>query len=443
MLAGDHSFPLEYRFEPGHDEDGVTLAVPLKLLNTVDAGRLQWLVPGLLRDKIVALIKALPKPARRALTPPNQFADAFMSVVGDRHDGLLHQRLSDEFQRMTGIGITPGNWDEKAVPGYLRVNLRVLDESGKIITTGRDLDSLRQQLGDDARAAFMASQTANLQAQGITQWDFGELPRRSTTKGGITAYPALVDEQDSVAICLYDHEEDALLSHDAGVLRLLALQLADKLRYLQKSHGISKQALMAWTPLGRPTELARSLVHSTLHELAVDAWKVRERDAFELLLESVRRELIDECTRRAAWLSDSLESYQVCHAQLEQLPQGAFLDAAGDMQGQLDDLVYEGFLDELKPGRLQHYPRYLKAILLRLERLTRNPRQDEVRASEVYPLWHRYQAWLEQGHEYTEEIDTFRWLLHEYRVSQFAQQLGTREKVSPVRLDKAWKEVTN
>ena len=111
------------------------------------------------------------------------------------------------------------------------------------------------------------------------------------------------------------------------------------------------------------------------------------------------------------------------------------------MQGQLHDLVYDGFLDDLEPGRLQHYPRYLEALRLRLERLSLDPRQDQARAAEVYPWWNKYQDWLEQGHEYTSEIDSFRWLLEEYRVSQFAQQLGTREKVSSKRLAKAWKEV--
>ena len=270
------------------DEDGVTLTVPLKLLNTVDAGRLQWLVPGLLRDKIVALIKALPKPARRALTPPTQFADAFMDIVGDKHVGRLQQRLSDEFQRMTGIEIAPRSWDEHAVHGHLRVNIRVLDESGKIIATSRDIDSLREKLGGDARAAFMSSQTANLEQQGIATWNFDELPVRSTTEAGITAYPALVDKHDSVAICLYDHEQDARLSHETGVHRLLALQLTDKLKYLQKSHGISKQALLAWTPLGTSSELAESLVNSTLKQVAAEAWNVRDRAAFESMLSSVR-----------------------------------------------------------------------------------------------------------------------------------------------------------
>ena len=344
---------------------------------------------------------------------------------------------------MTGIDIAPAQWDETAVPPHLRFNIRVLDESGSTIETTRDLEALRSRLGSEAREAFMASQTANLEQQGITTWSIGALPAQTETEDGLTAYPALVDEQDSVAICLYDHEEDALLSHEAGIHRLLSLQLADKFKYLQKNHGISKPAQLAWTAHGDPDELAASLIKSTLQQLAPHAWQVRDVAAFEVLLAYVRRELIDCCMRRAGWLSDSLETYHQISGQLQQLPDGTFLDAVNDMQGQLHDLVYDGFLDDLEPGRLQHYPRYLEALRLRLERLSLDPRQDQARAAEVYPWWNKYQDWLEQGHEYTSEIDAFRWLLEEYRVSQFAQQLGTREKVSPKRLGSAWKKVVS
>ena len=152
-------------------------------------------------------------------------------------------------------------------------------------------------------------------------------------------------------------------------------------------------------------------------------------------------ELIDCCTRRASWLSDSLEAFQTINVKLERLPAGAHDDAADDMHSQLFDLVYEGFLDDLEPGRLRHYPRFLNAILVRLERLAQDPRQDQLRAAKVYPWWHKYQDWLERGHDYTLELDAFRWLLEEFRVSQFAQQLGTREKASAKRLEKAWREV--
>jgi len=376
------------------------------------------------------------------LTPPAQFADAFMDIVSDSTEGSLHDRLSREFKRMTGVEIAPGEWNENAVPSHLRFNIRVLSEVGEMLTTSRDLNTLRTSLGEQARDAFMASQTANLEKQGIVEWDFGDLPLSSSTEAGITAYPALVDENDSVAICLFDHEEDALLSHQAGVHRLLELQLADKLRYVQKNHGISRPALMAWTPLGEPGGLAESLVRSTFHYLAPAAWKIRDRDSFEDLQNSVRAKLVDSCTRRARQLSDSLETYQSILVQLEQLPGGVLVDAVEDVESQLHDLVYEGFLDDLEPGRLQHYPRYLKAVLMRVERLAHDPVQDTTRAAAVSEWWHKYQQWLEEGHEYTAQLDTFRWLLEEFRVSQFAQQLGTREKVSAKRLEKAWREVS-
>ena len=156
------------------------------------------------------------------------------------------------------------------------------------------------------------------------------------------------------------------------------------------------------------------------------------------MLASVRGELIKHSTRRASWLSDTLEAVHTIGVKLEHSSAGA---ATEDIYDQLADLIYEGFLDDLQPGRLQEIPRYLNAILIRFERLEQDPRQDAVRAAAISPWWQKYTDWLGRGREYTEQLDTFRWLLEEYRVSQFAQQLGTREKVSAKRLEKAWIEV--
>jgi ATP-dependent helicase HrpA len=437
-------FPLEYRFEPGHPEDGVVLTVPLEFLNTLEAGRLQWLVPGLLRDKLVALIRQLPKPARRSLTPVPAFAEALQEALQARAGEPLLEASAAELQRLSGLEISVADLDEEAIPEHLRFLLRVTDADGKVLRSGRSLEALQAELGQRAQRRFMDRQGAGFNRDGATDWDYGELPVEVTTDDGARAWPALVDQHRAVGLRLFDTWEEAAFAHESGVIRLLTLRLADKAKYLQTHHGLERSALLAWSPVGSAKDLIADLFLRSLVDTAAEAASaglevVRDGDAFEALCSQVRSRIGRTFLVRAAELNESLELYGRVANAISGTVRRKWPEAFDDLHSQLQDLVYPHFLAELEGGRLQHYPRYLQAIEERLAQLELNPSRDRQRQSEVETWWQKYCDALATGRDYDEALDAFRWLLHEFRISLFAQRLGTAEKVSAKRLADAWR----
>ena len=437
-------FPLDYRFEPGHPEDGVALTVPLELLNTLEPARLQWLVPGMLRDKLVALIRQLPKPVRRLLTPAPAFADALCDSLRGQEDGPLLAACAKELGRLTGLQIAVADLDESAIPEHFRFLVRVTDRDGKLLQAGRDLEVLQAALGQRAQRHFMNLQGAAFNRDGETQWTFGSLPVEARTADGARAWPALVDQDTAVGLRLFDTWEEAVHSQEAGVIRLLVLRLADKAKYLRTHHGIGRDALLAWSTVGTAPALVEDLVWRSLVDTAADVdglllHEVRDPEAFEELAGKVRSRLGRTFLARAAELNESLPLFGQVRRDVNGPIRKKWPRAFDDLSSQLDDLVYPGFLAELESGRLGHYPRYLRAIAERLLQLRQNPLRDSQRQDQVEPWWHRYLEALAAGNAYDESMDSFRWLLHEFRVSLFAQPLGTAVKVSPKRLAEAWR----
>ena len=455
LEAGGRRFALEYRFAPGDPEDGVVLSVPLELLNTLDPGRLQWLVPGLLRDKLEALIRQLPKPLRRALTPAPAFADALVEALAERRGEPLLEACADELRRMTGLELAAADLDETALAPHFRFLVRVTDRDGRVVQSGRDLAALQASLGRRAQRRFMDRQGAGFNRDGLQDWDFGELPAEVKTEEGARAWPALVDQGEAVGLRLFETRDEAAFAHAAGVMRLLALRLADKAKYLRSHHGLDREALLAWSVLGSAEALAADLFWRCLEDTVADGGadsgaasvgggqkrplhELRDAGAFADLLERCRARIGRTCVLRAAELNESLAVYGKV-SRIVRGPLGRRQPAAcEDLDDQLRDLVYPGFLAELECGRLAHYARYLKAVEERLEQLELNPLRDLQRQKEVEPWWRRYQEALASGAEYDEAMDRYRWLLHEFRVSVFAQRLGTAAKVSPKRLAEAW-----
>jgi ATP-dependent helicase HrpA len=314
-----------------------------------------------------------------------------------------------------------------------------------VVASGRDLAELQERLGQRAQRRFMDRQGKGFNRDGETEWAFGELPEKVPTEAGVPAWPALVDQEDAVGLRLFDTAAEAAFSHEAGVLRLLAIGLADKAKYLRNHHGLRREALLAWSPVGSATDLAGDLFWRSLADTVADVAgpsliALRDRGAFEELLETVRSRIGRSAVKRAEELNEALTLYGQVAGRVRKLAP-RHPDAAEDLESQLDDLLYPGFLSDLEPGRLQHYPRYLQAVEERLTALEQNPPRDRQRQDDVDPWWRRYLDALHGGADYDEDMDSFRWLLHEYRVSVFAQQLGTAEKVSPKRLEQAWRRI--
>jgi ATP-dependent helicase HrpA len=439
-----HAFPLDYRFAPGAPDDGVTVTVTLELLNTLDGGSLQWLVPGMLPEKVTEIIRNLPKPVRRGLPPAPQLAESAMAELPAEHSLPLHEALAGVLSRLTGIALAPAALAECPIPEHLEIRIVLLGSGGKVLAVSRDLEDLQARYGQKARRRFMDRVGGEWNRDAETEWAFGDLPVSVKSADGRRAYPALVDQQDAVGLRLFDTAEDAAWSHLQGVRRLLAIGMKDKLRYLEKHHGIASRALMAWNAVGSSTDLVRDLAWSSLCAVADhEAAAVRGEASFRDLLGRARSAVGAEFQRRAVRLREVLEKFgsirKALDAGMAERRPGVFQDIGS----QLADLVYEGFLLDLEPGRLEHYPRYLEAIIQRLERLEQDPARDESLMAQVEGYWSRYLEQVGQGVEYGEALDRFRWLLEEYRVSLFAQQLKTAEKTSPKRLDDAWRQVMN
>ncbi len=450
LQAGVFRLPLRYQFRPGDEADGVTLEVPLERLNALDHGQLQWLVPGLLRDKVVALIKSLPKPQRRAFTPVPQFADAALERLlvqqGSNCPGPLLPALADALQVISGMQVEAGAFDEAVLEDHLRFRIEVVDEQGDCIAVSRNLAELQQQYGQQARRRFMDQLGGEGLRDSEREWVFGELPDTTLTETEngqqIQAWPAIVDQHDAVGLRWFDTAEEAALAHHQGVLRLLALQLGSKLRALRKQHGLSAAGLLAWSAIGSTATLVEDLINSCLLQAVADGpAQVRSKQTFEQLLARTRSEIGPLARQQAMHLNKALKRWGVVANALDDEFARLRPEVFEDMRSQLDDMVYAGFLQDLSPARLRHYPRYLEAMQLRLDGVEKDPRRDAGRMHQVEPFWQQYLQLLEDGQDYDDDVDVYRWLVEEFRVSLFAQQLGAATRVSVKRLQQAWKKI--
>lgn len=342
---------------------------------------------------------------------------------------------------MTGVTFEARHFDETVLPAHLLMRISVVDDKGNEIAQGRSLDELQFRLGQDAQRKFMDEQGLGFNRDGLTHWEVGSLPERVITASGQPAYPALVDQDDCVGLRLFDTAEEAAAAHTEGVLRLCALALADKISWLRKHHGISGTSLLAWSPVGSAEALIHDLVASSLQHACGDCSCIRDEQAYTQLEARLRGALGVECHAQADLLNQVLPVYGRISAVLNGQPGRHYPAAREDILGQMEDLVSDGFLKQLVAGRLQHYPRYFAAIEERLRALRENPQRDAERMRRLQPWWNHYLHRLHSGASYDQELDEYRWMLEEYRVSLFAQRLGTAVKVSEKRLAAAWQNV--
>ena len=434
LRIGAESFRLSYHFDPASDDDGVTLDCPLHLLNRLEPGRLEWLVPGMLEEKVTALIASLPKSKRRSLVPAAEYARAAIEGLGEAEGSLL-DRLCIELGRIGGIGLERADFQLGKLPRHLDFLIRVRDESGQVLGQSRRLEELSERFAERARAEFMARQADRWQRDGLRPGDLEPLPEKVTTRGGHQAWPALVEQGAVAGVRLFDTPEQAHLAHAGGIAALLRASLADQWKYLSKNHGLSRPAQIAWTRVEDVSALTTALRELSLRRFTdpVEVWKVRDSGGFGQLLARVRPEFIAAYQRDAEVLDKVVTAWHELSLQIDSLAQAAPNNTA-DLRSQLDDLLYAGFLNDIEAGRLAHYPRYLRAMRLRLAVLEHDPVRDDQRMAEIQPWWRAYLGHLAGGGWYTPELDRYRWLIEEFRVQIFAQRLGTADKVSPQRL---------
>jgi ATP-dependent helicase HrpA len=446
------ALPFEYRFEPGDEADGVTLVVPVEVLAQVSEGRASWLVPGLLLEKIVALIRTLPKALRKHFVPAPDVAAHCRQALRPGETPLV-QALGLALSRRAGVLVPEDAWDEAALPDYLRMRFRVVDEEGATIEAGRDLAALRRRHAA-AGATARRLPRAGIERAALKDFDVDPLPESvELVRGGVRlrGYPALVDRGDSVAVEALDSAERAFAAHRGGLRRLVALRLGRELRDLRRGlPGLERMRLQyAKAPRreggGADVELADELTDLILDRAFLgDVPLPRDRSAFVACLAAGRVRVSAVAQEAGALAATILERYQAVRQALSGRIPPAWLPSVRDAQAQLDRLVWRGFLLATPWQRLVEVPRYLGALAKRLEKLQFGVTRDQQRMGEMAAVevqWRERATQAEQAGRVDPRLDEIRWMLEELRVSLFAQELGTAYPISVQRIERRWREL--
>ena len=437
---GDARLPLHYKFEPGAIDDGVTLDVPLHLLNALDASRLSWLAPGFIAEKAAELIRSLPKAMRRNYVPAPDYGRAFAEAYPRPGADDIRGELARFLSRATGVAVAALDFDEAALAPHLRMNLRLRDGTdqgggGKVLAESRELESLRVRFGDRAGHAFAARAGREMAAQGLREFPAHAIPLQVPGEAGVPAYPALVDEGESVALRVFADRAEAETLHPLGVRRLLDIALADKAKQARKQLPVSPKTGLLYAAIESQERLRGDLVEAALNAVLADGvGDIRDRAAFERRSEQAGRTLFPEAMQRLKLAETILSAVAELKPQLESKLMGWASGNLDDLRGQLAALVHAGFLRETPADALAQFPRYLKAMQLRAERALRDPTRDQARMLELRPFLETLEAAASRGRQSEPAWQSLRWDLEELRVSLFAQELGARAGISPKKI---------
>ena len=434
-------YPLTYRFEPGHAEDGVSITVPAMMLKQLPLNRLQWLVPGMLKDKVVAVVKSLPKAIRKQLVPVPDFVDGFLA---NHHasDTALTDALAQYAYQQKRLKIETQDWQWSQVDDHYLMNIKVVGDDECVLQQGRDWFALVEAIGDQAQASVGFSDN-EFERSDVTQWDFNELPEQmELAQAGIkvTLYPALVDEGSTVALKLVERLDAAHVQSQAGVLKLLQLDLTDQVSWIQKqAQAKLAQEIVYYGAIGNKTELLSGIVKQCFQNAFRFETLPRTRQAYDALREQGRGEIGEQLDLLIPVLKDTLKSLHELHKKMKKQNQLAFAFAVSDIRSQIAELMPKGFIGVVPFEWLKHYPRYIKAMLLRLDKLQGNLQKDKQQQQKVTVWQEAYVQLLSKLPADVgcyPEVLTLNWMMQEYRVSLFAQDLGTVIPVS----DKRWQQ---
>jgi len=438
---------LSYQFEPGNDADGVTVLIPLPLLNQVEEQGFEWQIPGLRRNLVIALIKSLPKPVRRSFVPAPNYAEAFLARVTPLEQPLL-EALERELRRMSGVSIEREAWQWDLVPDHLKMTFRVVDENNRKLAEGRDLSALKVALKGKIQETLTEVADEGLEQTGLHLWSFGDLPNHFEQKRGnyrVKAWPALVDEKDSVAIRLFDSQHEQQKSMWKGQRRLLLLNIPSPIKYLHEKLPNKAKLGLYFNPYGKVLDLIDDCITCGVDKLIAGyggpTW---QEESFTRLHDKVRAELNDTVVDIAKLVEQILTAVFHINKRLKGRVDMTMALALSDIKTQMGGLVYRGFVTQNGWKRLADTLRYLNAIERRLEKLPIDPNSDRSRmlkVEKVQQVWSRWFNKLPPTRQDDEDVQEVRWMIEELRVSYFAQQLGTPYPVSEKRIQQAMDEI--
>lgn len=442
---------LEYLFDPASDRDGVTLNCPLPLLKLLPLKRLDWLVPGMLEEKVTSILKGLPKQERKHFVPVPDYARAFCdaAVFGD---GDLYEALSHQLLRMTGHKVPPELLRQASLERHHRVNISLADAQGKQVGESREWDTLNKRFADQAEAEMQAGSENAWGEKGLTRWNFGALEETVIVRqaGGIEieAYPGLEDCGSSVSLKLFSSRDDARNASIRAQARLFLLAMPETVKYVRrKLPSIDKILLQSGKRFNRKLFEDELLLKAALRASGLEEGAVVRAEAtFAQSVEQVKGSLADSADELCGF---ALQCHQHLHRIDKALNGRIDLRAVpilNDIKAQVAGLMHPHYLSDTPDTWLSQYPRYLEAVEIRLEKFQRELRQQTLQSEQLQQLGQRYQKLLEEARArdlLNDDLLEFRWWIEEYRVSLFAQQLGTRFSVSEKRLEKRIKELSH
>ncbi len=438
-------FPLSYHFEPGHEEDGVCVHVPVSLLKQLKPEPFDWLVPGLRQEKIIALLRSLPKQKRKAFVPIPDFASAAMTALTP-NDQALAPQLGQFLHKITGVQIDPPLWDLDKLTSHLHMHYEVMDGHNKPLAHGQDLAKLQHDWQSHSQDQFAEMPKQRWEQTGISAWDFGDWQSNIELKHhgvNVQAYPALVDKKDSVALELLDDPKEAEQTHLQGLYRLFALQSDSLLKQLKKQLPLSNSDCLHYAPVGTCQALGADIIYAVSAKLWLAEPLPQNASEFKQRLEESHAALPAASQALGKTVKEILKQYHQLAKQLKGSIHPAQLQALAEIKASLDQLVYRGFIREIPDSQLKHLPRYLKAYLQRLEQVVLEPQKDRQKSVELKPWQQRWQDYVKKhpNKANTQAVQDFRWMLEEFHVSLFAQALRTPYPVSKKRLQQAWQAV--
>ncbi|MEW2157106.1 ATP-dependent RNA helicase HrpA [Streptomyces sp. NPDC007189] len=449
---GDLKFRVTYQFEPGADADGVTVHIPLQVLNQVTDEGFDWQIPGLREEVVTELIRSLPKPIRRNYVPAPNYAKAFLEEAVPLQEPLT-VTMARELKRMVGVPFEADDFDWSKVPDHLKITFRIVDERRRKLAEDKDLEALKLRLKPKARKALSQAAAAtaereggeSLERTGLTDWTIGTLTRVFETRRAgqpVKAYPALVDDGDTVSVRLFDTEAEQAEAMWKGTRRLVLRNIpVNPAKFASEKLTNAQKLALSANPHGSIQALFDDCAMAAADKLIADfggpAW---DEESYRKLYDRVRAEIVDTTVRTVAQVQQVLAAWQACERRLKAVKSPALLANLTDVRKQLDALVKPGFVTWAGIRRLPDLMRYLVAADRRLQQMPTNVQRDTTRMEKVHEMQDEY-AWLleqlPQGRPVPQQVLDIRWMIEELRVSYFAHALGTAYPVSDKRIVKA------
>ena len=440
------TLPLAYHFSPGDVDDGISVIIPISMLNQCQNEGFDWLIPALRYDLVVALIKALPKALRRNFVPAPNYAQACLENMNEGQ-GSLVDALAKQLLRMTGVRLPEDAWQNVELPLHLTMNFQIVNEKGQLLKQGRDLNLLKSDLQGKVKASIKQVAEKGIEKSKLTQWNFGSLaPSYEKKVANITikAFPALVDHNATVAIELFEQEEHAEQAMLTGISRLILLNIPSPLKYLQEKLPNKAKLGLYFNPFGSIADLLQDCIHGACvylvkHYLLLNklAHIPRTEHDFVLIKDYVRAEISDSVLSAAIKVEQALSLRHDVAKKLKGSVPLNVIQSHGDIKQQSELLVFKGFVSASGIEKLDDIIRYLKGILRRLEKLPIDPNQDRLKLIEVDKAVDKYKSVLSvqrKDKPIAQDILETKWMIEELRISLFAQNLGTSKPISLKRI---------